>query len=125
MQNLLFSGPCRPREALNHTSEYNQNHFSKGPGQLCFYEKFVLFSDPNVRPSNRPSPQKSAVTFDSLDRPARNFQGPLNSSQVTFGRVTRTPKRGFLQIYLLRGFGGRGTLSFCVSLSNCTDTEKI
>ena len=28
--------------------------------------------------------QKSAITFDSLEWPARTFQGPLNSSQVIF-----------------------------------------
>ena len=46
---------------------------------------------PCVRPSVHPSLQKSGVTFDSLDGPARNFQGPLNSAQVIFGRVTWTP----------------------------------
>ena len=73
-----------------------------------------------IRVSIRPSPQKSAVTFDSLDGSARNFQGPFNSLQVIFGRVTRIPgplgsgpgpeKGGFCQIYLLRGFWGRGWL---------------
>ena len=74
---------------------------------------------PCVRASVRPSLRKSAVTFEPLDGSARNFQGPLNSSQLIFGRVTRTPgpagsgpdpeKAGFRQIYLLRGFWGRGS----------------
>ena len=34
--------------------------------------------------SVRPSPQKSVVTFEPLDRSAQNFQGPLISSQVIF-----------------------------------------
>ena len=51
------------------------------------------------------SQQKSAITFDPLHGPAQNFQGPLNSSQVIFGWVTRTlgppvrpgpRKKGFL-----------------------------
>ena len=75
---------------------------------------------PCVRPSVRPSLRKSAVTFEPLDGSARNFQGPLNSSQLIFGQVTRTPgpagsgrdpeKAGFRQIYLLRGFWGRGVV---------------
>ena len=66
-------------------------------GQLSFYEKIALFSDPNVHLCLCPSRQKSAITFDSLDRPAQTFQGPLNSAQVIFGRMTRTHrKRGFL-----------------------------
>ena len=32
-------------------------------------------------------PQKSAVTFDSLNGSAQTFRGPLNSSQVIFGWV--------------------------------------
>ena len=44
-----------------------------------------------VCPSVCPSPRKSAVTFDPLDGSARNFQGLLNSLQVIFGQVTRTP----------------------------------
>ena len=36
--------------------------------------------------------QKSAATFEPLDGLAQNFQGPLNSSQLIFGRVTRTPR---------------------------------
>ena len=43
----------------------------------------------SVCPSVRLSPQKSAVTFDPLDRSARNFQGPLTSWQVIFGRVMK------------------------------------
>ena len=39
-----------------------------------------------------PSLRKSSVTFEPLDRLARNFQGPLNSLQVIFGLVTRTPQ---------------------------------
>ena len=34
--------------------------------------------------------KKSALTFDSVDGPAQNFQGLLNSLQVIFGWVTRT-----------------------------------
>ena len=37
------------------------------------------------------SPLQSQLTFDMLVGSARNFQGLLNSSQVIFGRVTRTP----------------------------------
>ena len=44
-----------------------------------------------VCPSVHKSPRKSAVTLDSLAGPARNFQGLLNSLQVIFGWVTRTP----------------------------------
>ena len=39
----------------------------------------------------RLSARKSAVTFDSLNGSVQNFQGLLNSSQVIFGQVTRTP----------------------------------
>ena len=59
------------------------------------------------------SMQKTAVTFDLLDAPVRNFEGPLISSQVISGRVTQTPglsgsgpdseKGGFCKIYLLSG----------------------
>ena len=42
--------------------------------------------------SVRLSLQKSVVTFDPLDGSARNFQVSLNSSQLIFGRVTRTPR---------------------------------
>ena len=74
---------------------------------------------PSVCPSVRPSLQKSAVTFEPLNGPLRNFQAPLYSLQVNFRGVTRTPrpsgsgpdpkKGGFCQIYLLRGFWGRGS----------------
>ena len=63
--------------------------------------------------------KKSAKTFDLLDRPGWNFQGPLNSSQVIFGLVTRTPgpwpqKMGFLtNLSPPAGFLGQGS---CVTL---------
>ena len=68
------------------------------------------------------SPRKSALTFEGGDGSARNFQGPPNSSQVIFGRVTRTPgpsgsgpdpeKWGLRQIYLLRGFVAGEVVSY-------------
>ena len=84
--------------------------------------RWFVFVCPSMCPCVRPcvslSPQKSAVTFEPLDRLARNFQGPLTSSLVIFGQVTRTPgpsvsgpdpeKGGFCQIYLLRGGLGQG-----------------
>ena len=86
---------------------------------------------PCVRPSVRPSLRKSAVTFDPLDGSARNFQGPLNSSQVIFGRVTRTPGpsgscgfAGFRQIYLLRGFWGRGVVSHLFGIRTTRQTKR-
>ena len=47
-----------------------------------------------VCPSVCLSLQKSAVTFEPLDGSVWNFQGPLNSPQVIFGRVTWTPGPG-------------------------------
>ena len=93
MQNVLFSGPWRPREASNHTSAYNQIHFLEGPGQLCFYKKsHYLLTPMSVRlcvcVSVRVSPRKSAATFEPMDGSAQTFQGPLNSLQVIFGRVS-------------------------------------
>ena len=58
---------------------YLQKKFCCGSEVICFHTsvwKWVL--------------TKSAVTFDLLDRPARNFQGPLYSLQIIFGQVTRT-----------------------------------
>ncbi len=59
---------------------------------------------------------KSALSLEPFDGSAPNFQGPLISLQVIFGRVTQTPrpsgsgldpkKEGFYQIYLLGGFWG-------------------
>ena len=95
---------------------------------------------PCVRASVRPSLRKSVVTFDPLDGSAQNFQGPLNSSQLIFGRVTRTPgpagsgpgpagsgpdpeKTGFRQIYLLRGFWGRGVVSHLFGIGTTRQTK--
>ena len=70
-----------------------QKKFCSGSEVICFHVSVRL------------SLQKSAVTFDSLDGHAQDFHGPLNSAQVIFGRVTRTPgpsgsgqdpKKGFL-----------------------------
>ena len=64
-----------------------------------------------VCPSVRLSLRKSAVTFEPLDGTAQNFQGPLNSSQVIFGRVTQTPrprKSGFLPDLSPPGVFGQG-----------------
>ena len=65
------------------------------------------------------SPQKRAVTFDSVDRSAQNFKGPLNSVPVIFVQVTQTPgalgvrpgprKRGFLPKLSPPGVLGRVT----------------
>ena len=84
--------------------------------------------------SVRLSLRKSAVTFEPLDGSARNFQGPLNSSQLIFGRVTRTPgpagsgpdpeKAGFRQIYLLRGFWGRGVVSHLFGIGTTRQTKR-
>ena len=89
---------------------------------------------PCVRASVCPSLRKSAVTFEPLDRSARNFQGPLNSSQVIFRRVTRTPgpagsgpdpkKVGFRQIYLLRGFWSRGVVSHLFGIRTTRQTKR-
>ena len=60
--------------------------------------------------SVRLSLRKSAVTFEPLDGSARNFQVPLNSSQLIFGRVTRTPKkRVSAKSISSRGFGAGGS----------------
>ena len=64
--------------------------------------------------------QKSAVTFNSLDPPGQNYQGPRNSAEVIFGRVNPNPqhrgsgsdppqKGGFCQIYILPGYWSRGS----------------
>src|SRR5574343_162944 len=46
--------PWWPRHALNHTSASNQNYFSEGPGQICFYKKMRYFITPRcVCPSVR------------------------------------------------------------------------
>ena len=72
---------------------------------------------PSVRPSVRVSQQKSSVTFDALDRSAQNFQGPLNSLQVIFGRVIwtlgplgrgRTQKKGVSEKSISSGGFGAG-----------------
>ena len=78
--------------------------------------------------------QKSAVTFEPLDGSAQNFQGPLNSSQLIFGRVTRTPrsagsgpdpeKARFRQIYLLQGFWGRGVVSHLFGIGTTRQTKR-
>ena len=72
----------------------------------------------SVRLSVCVSLQKSAVTFDSLDGPARNFQGPLNSSQEIFWAGDSDPralgvrpgpqKRGFLPNLSPPGVLGQG-----------------
>jgi len=66
-------------------------------------------------------PLQCEITFDPIVRLCSNFQHQLNSLQVIFKRVTWTPgptgsgpdpeKAGFHQIYLLRGFWGRGVVS--------------
>ena len=81
-----------------------------------------------------PSLRKSAVTFEPLDGSAQNFQGALNSSRVIFGRVTWTPgppgssprpgKAGFRQIYLLRGFWGRGVVSHLFGIGTTRQTKR-
>ena len=115
MQNLLFSGPWRTNDALNHTSAYNQNHFSEGPEQLCFYKKIALFYDPNVCLCISTT-KSNNFRHDLGWQP--NFQGPLNSLQVIFWHVIWTlgppgsgpdpEKGGFCQIFLLWGFWGYG-----------------
>ena len=84
--------------------------------------------------SVRLSLRKSAVTFEPLDGSAQNFQGALNSSQLIFGRVTRTPgpagsgrdpeKAGFRQIYLLRGFWGRGVVLHLFGIGTTRQTKR-
>ena len=69
-----------------------------------------------------PSQRKSAVTFEPGDGYARNFQGRPHSSQVIFGRVTRTPEYSgpgpdpekwvLREIYLLLGFWAYGDVSY-------------
>ena len=86
-----------------------------------------------IRVSVRPSLRKSAVTFEPLDGSAQNFQGPLNSSQLIFVRVTRIPrpagsgpdpeKARFRQIYLLRGFWGRGVVSHLFRIGTSRETK--
>ena len=78
--------------------------------------------------------RKSAVTFEPLDGSAQNFQGLLISSQLIFGRVTRTPgpagsgpdpeKAHFRQIYLLRGFWGRGVVSHLFGIRTTRQTKR-
>ena len=102
-----------------------QKKFSSG-GEVI---RFCLCVCPSVCPC-----KNSAVTFDSLDGPARNFQGPLNSAQVIFGRVTRTPgpsgsgpdpqKGGFCQIYHLSGFWGRGVMSHLFQIGTTWRTKQ-
>ena len=77
--------------------------------------------------------KKSALTFDSVDGPAQNFQGLLNSLQVIFGWVTRTQepsgsgldpqKGGFCQIYLLPGFWGRWVVSHLFRIGTMRQTK--
>ena len=77
---------------------------------------------PCVRPSVCPSQRKSAVTFEPGDGYAQNFQGRPHSSQVIFGRVTRTPEYSgpgpdpekwvLREIYLLLGFWSGGDVSY-------------
>ena len=115
MQNLLFSGPWRTNDASNHTSAYNQNHFSEGPEQLCFKKKIALFYDPNVCLCISAT-KSNNFRHDLGWQP--NFQGPLNSLQVIFWHVIWTPgppgsgpdpgKGGFCQIFLLPEVLGQG-----------------
>ena len=68
------------------------------------------------------SQRKSAVTFEGGNGYARNFQGRPHSSQVIFGRVTRTPEYSgpgpdpekwvLREIYLLLGFWAGGDVSY-------------
>ena len=86
-----------------------------------------------VRASERLSLRKSAVTFEPLDGSAQNFQGPLNSLQLIFGRVARTlrpagsgpdpEKACFRQIYLLRGFQGRGVVWHLFGIGTTRQTK--
>ena len=144
MQNQLFSGPWRPREASNHTRAQNQN-FQKVPDNFAFMKKLHYFITqmcvrvsmcPCVQVIVRPSvTAKSAVTYESLDRPARNFQGPLNSLQVIFGWVIWTPgpsgsgpdpeKGGFCQFYLLLGFWSREVVSYLFRIGTTRQTKCL
>ena len=95
--------------------------------------RWFVFVCPSVRLCVYVSLRKSAVTFKPLYGLAQNFQGPLNSLQVIFGRVTRTPgpagsgpdpeKAGFRQIYLLRGFWGRGVVSHLFGIGTTRQTK--
>ena len=77
-----------------------------------------------------PSLRKKAVTFEPLDGSAQK----LYSSQLIFVRVTRTPgpagsgpdpeKAGFRQIYLLRGFWGRGVVSHLFGIGTTRQTKR-
>ena len=68
------------------------------------------------------SQRKSAVTYEPGDGYAPNFQGRPHSSQVIFGRVTRTPEYSgpgwdpekwvLREIYLLLGFWAGGDVSY-------------
>jgi hypothetical protein len=88
---------------------------------------------PCVRVSVCLSPRKSAITFDPADGSSRNFQGRLYSSQVIFGRVTRTPdpsgsgpdpaKRVLREIYLLRGFWDGGVVSHLFGIGRTRPTK--
>ena len=80
------------------------------------------------------SPLQSQITFDMLGGWQPNFQGLLNSSQIIFGQVTLTPgtsgsgpdpeKAGFCQIYLLRGFWGKGVVSHLFGIGTTMRTKR-
>ena len=74
------------------------------------------------------------VAVDEGTHHPQNFQGPLNSSQLIFVRVTRIPrpagsgpdpeKARFCQIYLLRGFWGRGVESHLFGIRTTRQTKR-
>ena len=116
--NKIFSSRA-PRGQGKHliTLVYkNKLPFQKVPDNFAFMKKTLYLLTQLCLCA---SPQKSAVTFYSLDRSAQNFWGPLKSLQVIFGRVTQTlgpsgsgwdPKtRGYCQTYLLPGFWAGGS----------------
>ena len=136
-ENLLFWGPWSQSAWENPTSASNQTIFLEGPKSFCFYEKSPLFTYlvvcPSVCLSVCATPQKSCITFPSLELSSPNFQGHLNSSQVIFGRVIPTTgpsgsgpdpeKWGLRQIYLLRGFEAGGVVSYLFGFGRTTPTK--
>ena len=132
---VLKSHWCWPNKSLSFTKWRGRNFvglvefpsfsltFTYMQKKCCSGTEVISFCV-SVRPSVRPCDRvsvclsllKSAVSLEPFDWSAPNFQGPLISSHVIFGRVTQTPqpsgsgpdpkKAGFNQIYLLRGFWG-------------------
>jgi len=93
-----------------------------------------LYVCPSVCPCVCATPQKIIITFEPAHRMGRNFLGHPNSSQVIFGRVTRTPgptgsgsdpeKGGFRQIYLLPGFSSCGVVSYLFGIGMTRATKR-